>query len=120
MHRVLGTVAVQKYWVTAELYGVHNLIGVNAVPNKAVFQLGLQSSTGACSMHRVLGFVAVQQCQVTAELYDVHNLKVSMQSQTRLFSAWVAEQHWCRQHAQGPRLCCYAKVLGYSRAAWGA
>ncbi len=71
MHRVLGTVAVQKYWVTAELYGVHNLIVVNAVPNK-------------------------------------------------LFSAWVAEQHWCRQHAQGPRLCVCATVSGYSRALWGA
>ncbi len=71
MHKVLGIVAVQKYWVTAELYDVHNFIGVNAVPNK-------------------------------------------------LFSAWVAEQHWCRQHAQGPRLCCCALVSGYSRAVSGA
>ncbi len=66
MHRVLGTVGVLQYWVTAELYDVHNFIGVNAVPNK-------------------------------------------------LFSAWVAAQYWCMQHAQGPRLCC-ATVLGYSRA----
>ncbi len=44
MHRVLGTVAVQEYWVTAELYGVHNLIGVNAVPNKAVFSLGCRAA----------------------------------------------------------------------------
>ncbi len=53
---------------------MHNLIGVNAVANKAVFSFGLQSSIGACSMHRVPGFVAVQQCQDTAELYGVHNL----------------------------------------------
>ena len=43
-----------------------------------------------------------------------------MQSHTRLFSAWVAEQNCCRQHAQGPRFCCSATVSGYSRAAWGA
>jgi len=33
-----------------------------------------------------------------------------MQSQTRLFSAWVAEQHWCRQHAQGQELSSQAVV----------
>ncbi len=72
MHRVLDFVAVQQCQATAELYGVQNLIGVNAVPNQ-LFQLGLQSSTGASSMHNVLGIVAVQKSQVTAELYDVHN-----------------------------------------------
>ena len=40
MHRVLGTAAVQKCQVTAELYGVHNLLVVDAVTNKAVFSLG--------------------------------------------------------------------------------
>ncbi len=40
MHRVLGTVGVQQCQVTAELYDVHNFIGVNAVPNKVVFSLG--------------------------------------------------------------------------------
>ncbi len=44
MHRVLGFVAVQQYGVTAELYGVQNLIGVNAVPNKAVFSLGCRAA----------------------------------------------------------------------------
>ncbi len=44
MHRVLGCVAMQKYWVTAELHGVRNLIGVNAVPNKAVFSLGCRAA----------------------------------------------------------------------------
>ena len=67
-------------------------------------------------MHRFLGFVAVQQCQVTAELHDVQNFIGVNAVPNKLFSAWVAEQHWCRQHAQGPRLCCCAKVLGYSRA----
>ena len=40
MHRVSGFVAVQQCQVTAELYGVQILIGVNAVTNKAVFSLG--------------------------------------------------------------------------------
>ncbi len=40
MHRVLGIAAVQQCQVTAELYGVQKLIGVNAVTNKAVFSLG--------------------------------------------------------------------------------
>ncbi len=44
MHRVPGFVAVQKYWVTAELYGVQNFIGVNAVTNKAVFSLGCRAA----------------------------------------------------------------------------
>ena len=39
MHRALGIVAVQQCLATAELYGVHILIGVNAVPNKVVFSL---------------------------------------------------------------------------------
>ncbi len=43
MHRVLGIAAVQQCLVTAELYGVHNLIGVNAVTNKAVFGLGCRA-----------------------------------------------------------------------------
>ena len=67
-------------------------------------------------MHRVLGIVAVQKCQVTAELFDVHNFIGVNAVPNKLFSAWVAEQHWCRQHAQDPRHCCCAKVLGYSRA----
>ncbi len=44
MHRVLGTVAVQKFWVTAELYDVHNFTGVNAVTNKAVFSLACRAA----------------------------------------------------------------------------
>ncbi len=44
MHRVLGIAAVQKYWVTAELYDVHSFIGVNAVSNKAVFSLGCRAA----------------------------------------------------------------------------
>ncbi len=44
MHRVPGFFAVQKYWVTAELYGVQNLIGVSAVTNKAVFSLGCRAA----------------------------------------------------------------------------
>ncbi len=44
MHRVLGTVVVQKSWVTAGLYGVQNLIGVNAVTNNAVFSLGCRAA----------------------------------------------------------------------------
>ncbi len=44
MHRVLGTVVVQKSWVTAELYGVQSLLGVNAVPNKVVFSLGCRAA----------------------------------------------------------------------------
>ena len=71
-------------------------------------------------MHRVLDFVAVQQCQATAELYDVHSfIGVNAVTNKAVFSL-VAEQHWCRQHAQGPRLCCCATVSGYSRAVWGA
>ncbi len=51
MHRVLGTVGVQQYWVTAELYDVHNFIGVNAVPNKVVFSLGCRAAVvqAACT-----------------------------------------------------------------------
>ena len=44
MHRVPGIAAVQQCQVTAELYGVHNLIGVNAVPNKVVFSLGCRAA----------------------------------------------------------------------------
>ncbi len=44
MHRVPGFVAVQQCQVTAELYGVINLIGVNAVTNKAVFSLGCRAA----------------------------------------------------------------------------
>ncbi len=59
MHRVLGTAAVQKYWVTAELYGVQNLIGVYAVPNKVVFSLGCRAALvhAACT-----GFQALLLC----------------------------------------------------------
>ncbi len=59
MHRVLGTVAVQKYWVTAELYGVQNLIGVTAVTGKAVFGLECSSALvdAACT-----GFQALLLC----------------------------------------------------------
>ncbi len=52
MHRVLGTAAVQKYWVIAELYGVQNLIGVYAVPTKVVFSLGCR----AALVHAVSGY----------------------------------------------------------------
>ncbi len=44
MHRVPGNVAVQQCQVTVELYGVHNLIGVNAVTNKVVFSLGCRAA----------------------------------------------------------------------------
>ncbi len=44
MHRVLSIVAVQEYWFTAELYGVHYLIGVHAVTNKAVFSMGCRAA----------------------------------------------------------------------------
>ncbi len=44
MHRVPGFVAVQQCQVTGELYGVHNLIGVNAVTKKAVFSLGCRAA----------------------------------------------------------------------------
>ena len=56
MHRVLGTVVVQKYWVTAELYVMHNLIGGNAVTNKAVFGLGCRAALvhAACTGFRAL------------------------------------------------------------------
>ncbi len=84
------------------------------------FQLGVPNSTGACSMHRVPGIAAVQQCQVTAELYGEQNFTGVNAVPNKLFSAWVAEQHWCMQHAQGPRHCCCATVSGYSRAVWGA
>ncbi len=52
MQRVLGTVAVQQYGVTAELYGVQNLIGVTAVTNKAVFGLGCRAALvhAACTV----------------------------------------------------------------------
>ncbi len=44
MHRVLDFVALQQCQATAELYGVQNLIGVNAVPNKVVFSLGCRAA----------------------------------------------------------------------------
>ncbi len=44
MHRVLGIAAVQQCQDTAELYGVQNLIGVNAVTNKAVFNMGCRAA----------------------------------------------------------------------------
>ena len=44
MHRILGTVAVQKFWVTVELYEVQHLIGVHAVTNKAVFDMGCRAA----------------------------------------------------------------------------
>ena len=51
MHRVLRFAAVQQCQVTAELYGVQSLIGVNAVTNKAVFRLGCQAAVmkAACT-----------------------------------------------------------------------
>ncbi len=70
-------------------------------------------------MHRVPGIAAVQQCQVTAELYGVQNLTGVNAVPNKLFSAWVTEQHLCRKHAQGPKHCCCAGVLVYSRAVWG-
>ncbi len=59
MHRVLGTVAVQQYGVTAELYGVQNLIGVTAVTNKGDFGLGCRAALvqAACT-----GFQALLLC----------------------------------------------------------
>jgi len=33
-----------------------------------------------------------------------------VQSQTRLFPAWVTGQHWCKQHAQGFRPCACARM----------
>ncbi len=59
MHRLLGTVAVQKYWVTAELYDAQNLIGVNAVTYEAVFILGCRAALvhAACT-----GFQALLLC----------------------------------------------------------
>ena len=44
MHRVPGIAAVQDCWFTAELYGVQYLIGVNAVTNKAVFNLSCRAA----------------------------------------------------------------------------
>ena len=61
-------------------------------------------------MHRVPGFVAVKQCQVTAELYVVQNFTGVNAVPNKLFSAWVAEQHWCSQHAQGFGHCSCATV----------
>ncbi len=59
MHRVPGFVAVKQCQVTAELYGVHNLIGVYAVPNKVVFSLGCRAALvhAACT-----GFQALLLC----------------------------------------------------------
>ena len=56
MHRVPGFVAVQQCQVTAELYDVHNLKGVNAVPNKAVFSLGCRAAPvhAACTGFQAL------------------------------------------------------------------
>ena len=56
MHRVPGFVAVQQCQVTAELYGVQNLIGVNAVTNKAVFSLGCRAALvqAACTGSQAL------------------------------------------------------------------
>jgi len=56
LHKVLGIVAVQMYWVTAELYDVHNFIGVNAVPTKAVFSLGCRAALvqAACTGSQAL------------------------------------------------------------------
>ncbi len=71
-------------------------------------------------MHRVLSIVAVQQCWATAELYGVQHLIVVNAVTNEAVLVWVAEQHWCRLHAQGPRHCCCESVLGYSRAVWGA
>ncbi len=59
MHRVPGFVAVKQCQVTAELYGVQNLIGVYAVPNKVVFGLGCRAALvhAACT-----GFQALLLC----------------------------------------------------------
>ena len=59
MHRVPGIAAVQDCWFTPELYGVHNLIGVNAVTNKAVFSMGCRAALvhAACT-----GFQALLLC----------------------------------------------------------
>ncbi len=62
MQRVVGIVAVQQCQVTADLYDVQKLIGVNAVPNKALFSLGCQAAlvkakgTGHCCCATVSGY----------------------------------------------------------------
>ncbi len=60
MHRVMASVTLQSYGVTAEQYGVQKPIGVFAMSAKACFQLMLLSSTGAQVMHRVGVIVALQ------------------------------------------------------------
>ncbi len=71
-------------------------------------------------MHRVLGFVAVQQCQVTAELYGVQNF-IGVNEVTNKAAFNVGCRAALVQAAcTGPKHCCCAKVLGYSRAVWGA
>ncbi len=56
MHKVPGIVAVQQCQVTAELYGVQNFTGVNAVPNKVVFSLGCRAALvqAACTRYQAL------------------------------------------------------------------
>ena len=60
MHGVLCFVAVQHCQVTAELYGVQDLIGVNAVTKKLVSSLdcraALVTEWGLLSLHRQLGW----------------------------------------------------------------
>ncbi len=61
MHRVPSIVAVQEYWFTAELYGVHYLIGVNAVTNRAVFSLSCRAALvqAACTGSQALLLVKI-------------------------------------------------------------
>ncbi len=56
MHRVLGIAAEQQCQVAAELYGVQNLIGVNAVTDKAIFSLGCRAALvqAACTGFKAL------------------------------------------------------------------
>ncbi len=91
MHRVLSIVAVHKYWVTAELYGVHDL-----------------------------GIVAVQKYWVTAELYDVHNFIGANAVTNKAVFSLGCRAALVQAACTGPKHCCCATVLGYSRAVWGA
>ncbi len=74
MHRVLGFVAVQQCQVTAELYGVQNLIGVYAVPNKVVFSLDCRAALvhAACT-----GFQALLLCNSVRSQHSCMGCKIS-------------------------------------------
>ncbi len=110
MHRVPGIAAVQDCWFTAELYGVHYLKGVYAVTNKAVFSMGCRAAMvqAACTGSQALLLVKIVGSQQS--FMGCNTSKVNCSH----------KQSWCKQHANGPKHCCCATVLGYSRAVWGA